>query len=314
MSLGTVAIAGAGGFLGRALLRRLAAAGVELRLHAGPPGCLDAAALPGAVAFAIDDGVAVAGFLRGLGPKDCVVHLAGPPDIRASVRDPAQCLRDHISGTAAVLAAAAAAGCAVVHVSSDAVYGAGRWARFQSEVPEETPLQPESPYAAAKRAAEEVVRAYATVLPGLILRPANVYGPGAHPTTLIPELVGQALAGSPVRARQPEAPFDPIHVDDVSAALESAIRRVRTLPSGIAIDVGSGGWVRAGDLALRIARLAQGGSPEPAPGPGEARGRRASSLLGFTPAVGLDAGLVGCLTAASVGDFRNVGGRPECAS
>ena len=279
MKAALVAITGAGGFIGRALTRRLTARHGSLRLHAGPPGA------PGpseAARFAIDDTAAVAAFVAG---ARCVVHLAGPPDTRAAL--PARTLREHIAGTAAVLAAAAEAGSSVIYVSSATVHGAG----------EDTDESPPSAYAAAKRAAEGIVRAYRGLVPSLILRPANVYGPGAHASTLIPELIARALSGEPVVARHPTARIDPIYVDDVAAALEAALAHVGRAPSAAVVEVGSGRHPTAGALAERIAWLSGRTPTAPPPEPDRAPGG-SDALPGWAPRVGLDAGLRQTIDAA----------------
>lgn len=284
-----VAVTGAGGFIGRALVSRLAAVGVGLRLHAGPPGA------PGpddAARFDITDASAVEAFVQGV---ECVVHLAGPPDIRASVAAPWACLHAHVTGTALVAAAAARGGAALVYVSSAAARGVAG-------------LGPTPPYVAAKRAAEAIVRAYADVVPALIVRPANVYGPGAHPDTLIPELCRSAAAGEPVRPRVPAARVDPVHVDDVAAALMAAVERVRALPTAACLEIGSGRDLSAGEIAALVTRLAFGVADPAAgthAGPIEAAALEARVALSWSPVVTLEAGVRALLSGSEIEPGRS---------
>lgn len=104
---------------------------------------------------------------------DFVVHAAGVIH-PARVRD-----FDHVNvdGTAAMLAAARAAGVRrFVLVSSNAAQGFN--VRREWLMREDDPLRPESPYGRSKRAAEDLVRA-ADTLQGLrttVLRPCLYYG------------------------------------------------------------------------------------------------------------------------------------------
>ncbi|MBM4393727.1 MAG: NAD-dependent epimerase/dehydratase family protein [Deltaproteobacteria bacterium] len=114
-----------------------------------------------------------------------------------------------------------------------------------------------------------MIRAYAPHVPALIVRPANVYGPGGHPTTLIPELMAQARAGAPVRPRDPEAFVEPVHVDDVALALCAALALALDGPPRVQGGVfGAGGAiaVKAGRLAAFIEALRDGRAESEDPG------------------------------------------------
>jgi dTDP-glucose 4,6-dehydratase len=84
----------------------------------------------------------------------------------------------------------------VVHVSTDEVYGSieeGSWT-------EDWPLQPNSPYSAAKAGADMLARAYATTY-GLnvsITRCSNNYGPYQFPEKVIPLFVTNLIDGGTV--------------------------------------------------------------------------------------------------------------------
>lgn len=101
---------------------------------------------------------------------EAVIHLAGPPSVVASFEWPAEAVRIHAAGTAALLQACVHCHVRrVVYISSAEVYGSpeGDFVR------EDHPLRPRSPYAAAKIGAEKLVEAYGSSfdIETVILRP-----------------------------------------------------------------------------------------------------------------------------------------------
>jgi dTDP-glucose 4,6-dehydratase len=79
-----------------------------------------------------------------------------------------------------------------LQVSTDEVYGSlGPTGAFT----EETPLAPNSPYAASKAAADLLVRSYVHTfdLPALITRCSNNYGPYQFPEKLIPLFISNLM-------------------------------------------------------------------------------------------------------------------------
>src|SRR5437588_339524 len=83
----------------------------------------------------------------------------------------------HVLGTQVLLDAARSAGVRLfVQVSTDEVYGSLEPTGLFTE---ETPLRPNSPYAASKAGADLLVRAYAHTfgLPAVVTRCSNNYGP-----------------------------------------------------------------------------------------------------------------------------------------
>jgi dTDP-glucose 4,6-dehydratase len=71
-----------------------------------------------------------------------------------------------------------------VHISTDEVYGDIEQGRFS----EDSPLSPNSPYAASKAAADLLIKSYIRTygFPAIIVRPSNNYGPWQYPEKLIP--------------------------------------------------------------------------------------------------------------------------------
>ena len=83
-----------------------------------------------------------------------------------------------------------------IQISTDEVYGSIEEGSFT----EESPLQPNSPYAASKASADLLVRSYFRTygLPVIITRSSNNFGPYQYPEKLIPLFITNALDGLPL--------------------------------------------------------------------------------------------------------------------
>ena len=128
---------------------------------------------------------------------DVVVNFAAETHVDRSISDSSDFMRTNVIGVQRLLDAARDAGVAtVVQVSTDEVYGSiaeGAWA-------EDEPLQPNSPYSAAKAGADLLCRAYHRThgMDIRITRCSNNYGPYQFPEKVIPLFVTNLLDGLPV--------------------------------------------------------------------------------------------------------------------
>ncbi len=231
-----VLVTGGCGFIGRHLVRHLLAADPtvavinldKLTYAAAPQALADLAGHPRYrfVQGDVADPAAVGAVLRpGVA---CVFHLAAESHVDRSIADGGPFVRTNVLGTQVLVEAARAAGVGrFVHVSTDEVYGSlGPTGSFT----EETPLAPNSPYAASKAAADLLVRSYARTygLPAVVTRCSNNYGPGQHPEKLIPRLVTGLLRDEPVPVYGDGLNIrDWVHVADHCAALELVWRHGR---------------------------------------------------------------------------------------
>ncbi|MFJ3659356.1 dTDP-glucose 4,6-dehydratase [Streptomyces sp. NPDC090119] len=142
----------------------------------------------------IGDAVLVPELLAGV---DAVVNFAAETHVDRSIHDSAAFVTTNVLGTHNLLQAALRAGVSrFVHVSTDEVYGSideGSWT-------EEWPLEPNSPYAAAKAGADLLVRSYARThgLDVGITRCSNNYGPYQYPEKVIPHFVTTLARGGTV--------------------------------------------------------------------------------------------------------------------
>lgn len=131
---------------------------------------------------------------------DSVIHLAALPSVPRSLADPLASHHAIATGTVQVLQAARAAGSHVIVSSSSSVYGANRALPKR----ESMRLDPISPYAVAKQAAEAYTLAFRRSygLPVLAFRFFNVYGPlqaaGHAYAAVVPTFIDAALNGRPL--------------------------------------------------------------------------------------------------------------------
>lgn len=152
---------------------------------------------------------------------DAIVNIAAETHVDRSLIDSAPFLRTNVEGTRVLLESANRIGIGrFLQVSTDEVYGP----LGPSDPPflEDHPLQPSSPYAASKAAADLLVRAYfkSYELPVLITRCGNNYGPYQSPEKFLPLFITNAfddlplpLYGDGLQVR------DWIHVEDHARAL-----------------------------------------------------------------------------------------------
>ncbi|MDO8737627.1 dTDP-glucose 4,6-dehydratase [Candidatus Deferrimicrobium sp.] len=169
---------------------------------------------------------------------EAVVNFAAETHVDRSIDDPALFLRTNILGTQVLLDAARKAKVArYLQISTDEVYGSlGATGKFS----EESPLAPNSPYAASKTSADLLVRAYGKTfgLPVLVTRCSNNYGPYQFPEKLIPFFVTLLHEGKPVPVYGDGMNVrDWIHVEDHSRAVDAVLRRGRP---GEIYNVGGG--------------------------------------------------------------------------
>lgn len=129
---------------------------------------------------------------------DCVVHFAAESHVDRSIVDVRPFLMTNVTGTDVMLAASRDASIKkFIHISTDEVYGSlGDEGKFM----EDTPLMPNSPYAASKASGDMLVRAYHETygLPAIIVRPSNNYGPYQFPEKFIPLMITNLLDNKPV--------------------------------------------------------------------------------------------------------------------
>jgi nucleoside-diphosphate-sugar epimerase len=293
-----IAVTGAGGFIGSALVPVLLAAGANIRALSGPPD-VPLPPLP-APAIEMRGEITQADTLRRLCKgAEIVVHLAGPPAAGASFDQPRDYARIHVLGTIEVLQACRAMGVRrLIYLSSAEVYGHPR----HNPVSEEHPLAARSPYGACKIAAEQFIHAHAMAygLHVIILRPFSVYGPGLSPLSLIGTLFRQVRDAECLTLHDLRPIRDYCYLDDLVRAIARAC--THTHSGVLALNIGSGQGLSVQDLATTLFQVLGRVLPireyraARRPGHSEilelvADIRRARTVLDWTPTIGLAEGL-----------------------
>jgi dTDP-glucose 4,6-dehydratase len=201
----------------------------------------------------ICDASVVADVMRGV---DLVVHFAAESHVDRSIAGSADFVLTNVLGTHTLLEAALRAEVGkFVHVSTDEVYGSiddGSW-------PEAHPLEPNSPYSAAKASSDLLARAYFRThgLPVCVTRCSNNYGPYQFPEKVIPLFVTNLLDGGQVPLYGDGLNVrDWLHVDDHCQGIQLVAEAGRP---GEVYNIGGGTELSNLDLTGRLLDAAGAG-------------------------------------------------------
>ena len=209
-----VLVTGSSGFVGRAIMARLAAAG-------RPAIGLDPVASP---STQVIDDLSDRARLRDLFARERITHIihaGGVSGPMVMADDPAGVIAINVTGSMNLLYAAMAGGVATfVYCSSVAAVG-----NFYKREPigEDYPLRPGSTYGCSKAAMDYVLRGLWRRVPLDIcsLRLTAVYGPGRQTEFNVDTIVRAALAGKPARL-DPLTDWPYVYVDDAAEAAIAA--------------------------------------------------------------------------------------------
>ncbi|MDD5108719.1 MAG: dTDP-glucose 4,6-dehydratase [Candidatus Omnitrophica bacterium] len=126
-----------------------------------------------------------------------VVHFAAESHVDRSINDATAFIETNIKGTQIIMDASRKFGIKkFIFISTDEVYGEITNGKFD----EDSPIKPNSPYAASKAAADLLVQSYIRTyeFPAIIIRPSNNYGPWQYPEKLIPLAILRIIEGGKV--------------------------------------------------------------------------------------------------------------------
>jgi dTDP-glucose 4,6-dehydratase len=235
-----------------------------------------------------------------VGQSDIVVHFAAETHVARSLYSHRIFFTTDVLGTQSVANAVLKHSGTVerfVHISTSEVYGTAEY----EPMDELHPLNPTSPYAAAKAGADRLVYSYilAYDLPGIIIRPFNNYGPGQHLEKVIPRFITSCILGEPLTIHgDGTAARDWVYAGDTARAIDCAIHMKRDKVKGEVFNIGTGRAISVMDIARKVS--AAFGMKENFQFIPDRFGQvkkhisstgKAKKVLGFTPSVTFDRGL-----------------------
>jgi len=302
--MGKILVTGGCGFIGSNFIRYMlrnfpdvSIRNLDLLTYAGNPENLaDVASDPryDFVKGSIADPQVVREAARGV---EAIFNFAAESHVDRSIESPALFLETNVKGTLVLLQAALEEKVGrFIQISTDEVYGS---LGSEGDFREDSPLRPNSPYAASKAAADLLVRSFQRTygLDAIITRSSNNYGPYQFPEKLIPLMVTNALEdkelpvyGDGLNIR------DWVYVEDHCRALQLIWKKGK---AGDIYNIGGGCQLPNIEVVRRILKLL--GKPESliafvADRPGHDR-RYAMSYqkirceLGWEPTVRIEEGL-----------------------
>lgn len=184
-----------------------------------------------------------------LAGADLVVHCAAETHVDRSISGAADFVTTNVTGTQVLLQAALDLGVGrFVHVSTDEVYGSiehGSWL-------EDHPLEPNSPYSAAKAGSDLLARSYHRThgLDVVVTRCSNNYGPHQFPEKVVPLFVTRLLDGRTVPLYGDGGNVrDWLHVDDHCRGIALVSRKGR---AGEIYNIGGGTELSNRELTGRL--------------------------------------------------------------
>lgn len=188
---------------------------------------------------------------------DVVLHLAAETHVARSIYDDIKFFETDVLGTQAITHAVLRHRKTIkrfVHISTSEVYGTARGKKMN----ETHPLEPQSPYAAAKAGADRLVYSYITTygIPAVIIRPFNLYGPNQHLEKLIPRFITSVLLNEPMTIHGTgKSERDFTYVEDLARAIALVIEAPAELVLGQVFNVGNDRGISVLQIAEMVKKL-----------------------------------------------------------
>ena len=173
---------------------------------------------------------------------DAVVHFAAESHVTRSIYDNTQFFKTDVLGTQGVANAVCKYRDQIerfIHISTSEVYGTA----LSEKIDEDHPLNPMSPYAAAKAGADRLVYSYwATYgIQSVIVRPFNNFGPRQHLEKLIPRYITSVILDEKLKVHgDGSSARDFVYVEDNCRAIDMILHAPPEKVVGEVFNVGSG--------------------------------------------------------------------------
>lgn len=233
--------------------------------------------------------------------SDVVFHFAAESHVTRSIFDNRQFFETDVLGTQVVANAVLRYKKQVelfVHISTSEVYGTA----LTDFMDEDHPLNPMSPYAAAKCGADRLVYSYWQTyrIPAVIVRPFNNFGPYQHLEKVVPRFITSCLLGEPLTVHgDGSARRDFLYVDDHCMALDKIMHLDQAKVVGQVLNLGTAHDVSVLEIAQAVKRIRD--NPESpilfiGDRPGQvfrhtSNSDKASKLLDWFPQTGFEDGM-----------------------
>ena len=186
--------------------------------------------------------------------SDIVLHFAAESHVTRSIFDNRLFFETDVLGTQVVVNSVLRHRDRVelfVHLSTSEVYGTAA----SPVMDEHHPLNPMSPYAAAKCGADRLVYSYWTTyrIPAVIVRPFNNFGPNQHLEKVIPRFITSCILGEPLTVHgDGSARRDFLYVHDHCEALDRLIHMDRGRVIGEIFNLGTGRDISVHEIAEAV--------------------------------------------------------------
>ena len=260
--MSTAIVTGGTGFVGSHLVHRLVRDGMEVhvlsRSGEEPRRLRDIQHLVRLHQGDLADGERVRTIVTSIRPA-FVFHLAAAPLIAGSSADSESLVNTNLLGTVNLLSACEEVDYrCFLHTGDAFEYGPGAEA-----LSETGPCCPDTLHGITRLAATLHARALAQTLgrPIVAFRLFSVYGPGDHPSRLIPRVIAAARNNAPLPLSRPEVSRDWVYVEDVVDLYLEACRKPKQV-AGRIFNAGSGVKGTIADIVSIVLGLT--GSPSEA--------------------------------------------------
>lgn len=196
-----------------------------------------------------------------VGQVEHVIHFAAETHVTRSIYEDSKFFETDVLGTRMIANAVLRNQKNIkrfVHISTSEVYGTAEY----EPMDENHPLNPQSPYAAAKTGADRLVYSYINTfgIPAVIVRPFNVFGPHQHLEKLIPRFITSAIMGQPMTIHGTgDSQRDFTYIEEVVKAFEIILLAPDEIINGQTVNIASGRSVSVLEIANLIKKYMEDG-------------------------------------------------------
>ncbi len=189
--------------------------------------------------------------------SDVVIHFAAETHVARSLYSHREFFVTDVLGTQSVANAVLKHSERIerfIHISTSEVYGSA----IYEPMDENHPLNPTSPYAAAKAGADRLVYSYIIShnLPGVIIRPFNNYGPRQHLEKVIPRFITSCILDEPLTVHgEGMVSRDWVYAEDTARAIDLAVHAPINKIKGEIFNVGTGRKLSIIEIANKVLEI-----------------------------------------------------------